>query len=444
MSLPAALLRAGVPWLASSAQQLGGGLAVAASCASQRLSGAIGASGWAGSGLTRMAAAQANSYSSTSSATQAPAEAAAAVKTAEASTSGVAPAVAVETLRRKLAQGPDFSEFLTGSEVVEKYSVEAPSWTAKKRKPEWMKRNKLPGGDKYTEIKAKLRELKLSTVCEEARCPNLGECWGGGDGHTATATIMLMGDTCTRGCKFCAVKTSKAPPPLDPAEPENVSKAIAAWGLDYVVLTSVDRDDLPDGGASHIASTIRLLKQKTEGRLLVEALVPDFQGDMACVQAIVDSGLDVYAHNIETVERLQGQVRDRRAGWAQSLATLRHAKAVSGGKLLTKSSIMLGCGESREEVVATMRALRDAGVDVVTLGQYMRPTKKHMAVSEFVTPEAFAAYQQIAQDMGFLYVASGPMVRSSYRAGELYITNVLKGRRGEQQGQEQQAEAAAA
>ncbi|KAG2426158.1 hypothetical protein HXX76_013139 [Chlamydomonas incerta] len=444
MSLPAALLRAGAPWLASSAQQLGGGLAVAASSASQRLSGAIGTSGWAGSATGSRPAA--TPYSSASSATQAPAEAAAAVKASDASTSGVAPAVAVDTLRRKLAQGPDFSDFLTGSEVVEKYSVEAPSWTAKKRKPEWMKRNKLPGGDKYTEIKSKLRELKLSTVCEEARCPNLGECWGGGDGHTATATIMLMGDTCTRGCKFCAVKTSKAPPPLDPQEPENVSKAIAAWGLDYVVLTSVDRDDMPDGGAAHIASTIRLLKQKTEGRLLVEALVPDFQGDMGCVQTIVEAGLDVYAHNIETVERLQGQVRDRRAGWAQSLATLAAAKAASGGRLLTKSSIMLGCGESRDEVVATMKALRANGVDVVTLGQYMRPTKKHMAVAEFVTPEAFAAYQQIAQDMGFLYVASGPMVRSSYRAGELYITNVLKGRRGKEQQQqpEQQQQAAAA
>ncbi|GAX81300.1 hypothetical protein CEUSTIGMA_g8731.t1 [Chlamydomonas eustigma] len=332
---------------------------------------------------------------------------------------------AVQKLRGEMLQGPDFSDFLTGTEISEKYSVEAPSWTEKKRKPDWMKRV-VPSGDKYTGIKAKLRELKLSTVCEEARCPNIGECWGGGDGHTATATIMLMGDTCTRGCRFCAVKTSKAPPPLDEDEPDNVSKAIAAWGLDYVVLTSVDRDDLWDGGAQHIAKTISLLKERTEGRLLVEALVPDFQGDMTCVKTIVSSGLDVFAHNIETVERLQGVVRDRRAAWKQSLGVLAAAKKM--GARMTKSSIMLGCGESREEVIATLQTLRDHEVDVVTLGQYMRPTKKHMAVSEFVTPEAFEAYAKVAESMGFAYVASGPMVRSSYRAGELYISNVLRGK----------------
>ncbi|MEW5306420.1 MAG: hypothetical protein WDW36_008885 [Sanguina aurantia] len=331
---------------------------------------------------------------------------------------------ALDVLREKLTQGPDFSDFLTGQELAEKYSVEAPGWKEKKRKPEWMKRS-IPGGEKYAEIKAKLRELKLHTVCEEAKCPNIGECWGGGDGHTATATIMLMGDTCTRGCRFCAVKTSRAPPPLDPDEPENVSKAIAAWGLDYVVLTSVDRDDLPDGGAEHISTTIRLLKEKTEGRLLVEALVPDFQGDMAAVTRVARSGLDVFAHNIETVQRLQGEVRDRRATWEQSLAVLTAAKAA--GARVTKSSIMLGCGEERQEVVDTLAALRGVGVDVVTLGQYMRPTKKHMAVSEFVTPEAFSTYQAIAESMGFLYVASGPMVRSSYRAGEFYLTHVLRG-----------------
>lgn len=331
---------------------------------------------------------------------------------------------ALEAFRKKLVQGPDFNEFITGQEVVAKYSVEAHSWKEKKRKPEWMKRT-LPGGDKYTEIKGKLRELKLHTVCEEAKCPNIGECWGGGDGHTATATIMLMGDTCTRGCRFCAVKTSRAPPPLDPEEPENVSRAIAAWGLDYVVLTSVDRDDLPDGGAAHIAKTIQLLKVKTEGRLLVEALVPDFQGDRSSLAVVAGSGVDVLAHNIETVQRLQGTVRDRRAGWEQSLGVLRAAKDM--GVKLTKSSIMLGCGETYEEVVAAMAALRGAGVDVVTLGQYMQPTKKHMAVAEFVTPQAFQAYQEAAEQMGFAYVASGPMVRSSYRAGELFLKNKLQG-----------------
>lgn len=196
-------------------------------------------------------------------------------------------------------------------------------------------------------------------MCEEARCPNIGECWGGGEDQTATATIMLMGDTCTRGCRFCAVKTSRAPPPLDPAEPENTAKAVAAWGIDYVVLTSVDRDDLPDFGAAHIAKTIRGLKTHTDGRLLVEALVPDFQGREDCVNQIVDSGLDVFAHNIETVERLQGAVRDRRAGWEQSMKVLRLAKEM--GARVTKSSIMLGCGESPDEVLSTMKTLRENG-----------------------------------------------------------------------------------
>lgn len=170
----------------------------------------------------------------------------------------------------------------------------------KKRKPDWLKRE-VPGGENYTRIKAKLRELKLHTVCEEARCPNIGECWGGGDDQTATATIMLMGDTCTRGCRFCAVKTSRAPPPLDPNEPANTARAVADWGIDYVVLTSVDRDDLPDGGAAHIAETIQGLKRETGGRLLVEALVPDFAGNQDSIKLVAASGLDVYAHNIETV-----------------------------------------------------------------------------------------------------------------------------------------------
>lgn len=240
-----------------------------------------------------------------------------------------------------------------------------------------------------------------------------------------------MGDTCTRGCRFCAVKTSKAPPPLDPDEPENTAKAVAAWGIDYVVLTSVDRDDLADYGAAHIARTIQHLKEHTQGRLLVEALVPDFQGRKELVQHVAQSGLDVFAHNIETVERLQGAVRDRRAGWKQSLDVLKTAK--EAGARLTKSSIMLGCGEMVDEVVNALRALRDHDVDVVTLGQYMRPTKRHMAVAEYVTPEAFGRYAEIAKEMGFAYVASGPMVRSSYKAGELYLSNMLKGEQQQKQ-----------
>jgi lipoic acid synthetase len=290
-----------------------------------------------------------------------------------------------------------------------------------------MKRAPVPGGERYTEIKAKLRDLKLHTVCEEAKCPNLGECWGGGDGQTATATIMLMGDTCTRGCRFCAVKTSKAPPPLDPAEPANVSKAIAEWGLDYVVLTSVDRDDLADQGSNHFAETIRGIKERAPG-ILVEALTPDFRGDAECVERVALSGLDVFAHNVETVPRLQSTVRDRRANWDQSLSVLTAAKASAakaGKRLVTKTSIMLGVGERPEEVADALRLLRAADVDVVTFGQYMRPTKGHMPVSEYVTPEAFAGWQRMAEDMGFRYAAAGPMVRSSYRAGEFFLKNLL-------------------
>jgi lipoic acid synthetase len=237
---------------------------------------------------------------------------------------------------------------------------------------------------------------------------------------------MLMGDTCTRGCRFCAVKTSRAPPPLDPDEPANTAKAVAAWGIDYVVLTSVDRDDLPDGGAAHIAATIAGLKEHTGGRLLVEALVPDFGGDLDCVRLVARSGLDVYAHNVETVPRLQGVVRDRRANWPQSIAALRAAKAA--GARVTKTSIMLGCGEAPAEVLEAMRLLREADVDVLTLGQYMRPTKRHMAVAEYVTPEAFADFQKAGEEMGFAYVAAGPLVRSSYKAGEFFLKNMIRGR----------------
>lgn len=346
------------------------------------------------------------------------------------------------TFKDKLDKGPGLDDFILNSGDAG-YSVYAPKPKERMRKPDWLKRE-VPGGAEYTRIKSKLRELKLSTVCEEARCPNIGECWGGGEDASATATIMLMGDTCTRGCRFCAVKTSRAPPPLDPDEPENTAKAVAAWGIDYVVLTSVDRDDLDDFGAEHIAKTIKGLKTHTDGRLLVEALVPDFQGRKDCVKQIVDSGLDVFAHNIETVERLQGAVRDRRAGWDQSMSVLRMAKEM--GARVTKSSIMLGCGETPDEVLATMRTLREngtfyyvieyrhhqvnnscgaVGVDVVTLGQYMRPTKRHMAVAEYVTPEAFEQYKKEAENMGFLYCASGAMVRSSYRAGELFLANHL-------------------
>ncbi|KAH0551503.1 hypothetical protein GP486_007281 [Trichoglossum hirsutum] len=263
-------------------------------------------------------------------------------------------------------------------------------------------------------------------MCEEARCPNISDCWGGSSKSAATATIMLMGDTCTRGCRFCSVKTSKAPPPLDPHEPEHTAEALSRWGLGYVVLTSVDRDDLADGGAHHFAETIRKIKQKAP-TMLVEALTGDFAGDLEMVRAVAQSGLDVYAHNVETVEALTPQVRDRRATFRQSLKVLETAKAAKEG-LITKTSIMLGLGETEAQVWDTLRDLRSVKVDVVTFGQYMRPTKRHMKVHSYITPAVFELWRQRALDMGFLYCASGPLVRSSYKAGEAFIENVLKKR----------------
>ncbi|KAM7217337.1 hypothetical protein V8F06_007280 [Rhypophila decipiens] len=298
------------------------------------------------------------------------------------------------------------------------------------RLPEWLK-TPIPSAGanpNFGKIKADLRGLNLHTVCEEARCPNIGECWGGSNKAAATATIMLMGDTCTRGCRFCSVKTSRAPPPLDPHEPENTAEALARWGLGYVVLTSVDRDDLADGGARHFAETIRRIKQKKPD-LLVEALTGDFAGNLEHVKMVAESGLDVYAHNVETVEGLTPYVRDRRATFRQSLKVLEHVKAVKGKEgIITKTSIMLGLGETEEELWETLRELRKVDVDVVTFGQYMRPTKRHLKVEKYVTPDEFDLWKQRALDMGFLYCASGPLVRSSYKAGEAFIENVLRKR----------------
>jgi lipoic acid synthetase len=223
------------------------------------------------------------------------------------------------------------------------------------RLPEWLKTSIPAGNDNYKKIKSDLRGLGLHTVCEEARCPNISECWGGSDKSAATATIMLMGDTCTRGCRFCSVKTSRAPPPLDPHEPEHTAEALARWGLGYVVLTSVDRDDLVDGGARHFAETIRKIKQKKPS-LLVEALTGDFAGDLDMVKIVAESGLDVYAHNVETVEGLTPYVRDRRATFRQSLKVLNHVKEVRGNEgIITKTSIMLGLGEQEHELMDALR-----------------------------------------------------------------------------------------
>jgi lipoic acid synthetase len=288
------------------------------------------------------------------------------------------------------------------------------------RKPEWL-RVRPPSGENYARLKDLLGSLQLHTVCQEAHCPNVWECWGGG-----TTTIMLMGDVCTRGCRFCAVTSGNPRGALDLDEPTKVAMAIEELGLTYVVLTSVDRDDLPDGGAAHFARAIREIKRR-EPSILVEALIPDFQGDLDAVRAVVDAAPDVLDHNIETVRRLQYPARDRRAGYDQSLAVLRGAKGMRDG-LITKSSIMLGLGETHEEVVETMRDLRDAGVDIVTLGQYLRPSAWHLPVQEYVPPERFDAYREAGEAMGFLYVAAGPLVRSSYRAGEFFIEKILRRR----------------
>ena len=292
-------------------------------------------------------------------------------------------------------------------------------------KPSWLKAAPATS-DNYKALRSTVRELGLATVCEEAKCPNIGECWGGGEGSTATATIMIMGDTCTRGCSFCSVKTSRTPPPLDLEEPEKVATAIAKWGLDYVVLTSVDRDDIEDQGAGHFRKVVQKLKEKVP-EILVEALTPDFRGDLRLVTEVATSGLDVYAHNIETVERLQRRVRDRRAGYEQSLSVLRHVKTVND-TVLTKTSIMLGLGETDDNIRATMDDLRDNDVDVLTFGQYLQPSRRHLPVKEYVTPEKFDEWRIEGEKMGFKYVASGPLVRSSYKAGEFFLKNLIKDR----------------
>nr|B6TN12.1 RecName: Full=Lipoyl synthase 1, chloroplastic; AltName: Full=Lipoate synthase 1; Short=LS 1; Short=Lip-syn 1; AltName: Full=Lipoate synthase, plastidial 1; Short=LIP1p 1; AltName: Full=Lipoic acid synthase 1 [Zea mays]ACG38495.1 lipoic acid synthetase [Zea mays] len=297
------------------------------------------------------------------------------------------------------------------------------------KKPAWL-RQRAAQGEKYARLRESIGELKLNTVCVEAQCPNIGECWNGGGGAggegdgIATATIMVLGDTCTRGCRFCAVKTSNKPPPPDPLEPLNTALAVASWGVDYVVLTSVDRDDLPDGGSSHFAQTVKALKELKPG-ILVECLTSDFRGDLEAISSLASSGLDVYAHNIETVRSLQRIVRDPRAGYDQSLAVLKHAKACREG-MVTKSSIMLGLGETDEEVKQAMMDLRAIGVDILTLGQYLQPTERHLTVREYVTPEKFQFWKEYGESVGFRYVASGPLVRSSYRAGELFVQNLVR------------------
>ncbi|MGQ9736220.1 MAG: lipoyl synthase [Thermaceae bacterium] len=282
-----------------------------------------------------------------------------------------------------------------------------------RNKPSWIKAP-LPIGPAYHRLKGLVKELGLHTVCQEALCPNIGECWAHG-----TMTIMILGGICTRACKFCAVDTGNPRGYLDPEEPEKVAQAVAAMGVTYVVLTSVDRDDLPDGGAKHFAATIRAIKRHSP-EVLVEALTPDFQGDLKAVETVLDAGLEVFAHNLETVRRLTPKVRDPRAGYDQSLKVLAHAKQ-HRPDILTKSSLMLGLGETEEEIREAMRDLRAVGVDILTLGQYLRPTPAHLPVERYVTPEEFKKYEEWGYEAGFLEVFSGPLVRSSYRADRVFL-----------------------
>jgi lipoic acid synthetase len=287
-------------------------------------------------------------------------------------------------------------------------------------KPPWLK-VRAPGGEKYNRLKQTFRKLDLHTVCEEARCPNIGECWAEG-----TATVMLLGDVCTRGCRFCAVTTGDPRGAVDVREPEHVARALSRMELEYVVITMVDRDDLLDGGAGHVAKTVRRLRELAP-RMMQETLLGDFSGHMDPVDVTVDARPDVWAHNIEVVRRLQRTIRDARCSYDRSLAVLRRAKERDPG-MVTKSSIMVGVGERDEEVSEALRDLRGAGVDVVTIGQYLRPSPKHAPVDRFVEPARFDAWAEEARAMGFAYAACGPLVRSSYRAAEVFMKSALERR----------------
>jgi len=284
------------------------------------------------------------------------------------------------------------------------------------RKPDWL-RVRLVTGGRYAEVQRTVHEHRLATVCEESMCPNIGECWNAG-----TATIMLMGHVCTRACRFCAVDTGNPRGWLDAEEPDNAARSVEIMGLKYVVLTSVDRDDLTDGGAGHYADCVRAIRVRNPGTA-VEALTPDFAGNLAAVATVVNSGVAVFAHNLETVRRLTPEVRDPRAGYDQSLRVLAHARVAADDatrgtdrKVLLKSSLMLGLGETADEVAEAMADLRRARVDLLTLGQYLRPTANHLPVRQYVRPDEFAAYRQRGLDQGFVEVVAGPLVRSSYRA----------------------------
>ncbi len=283
------------------------------------------------------------------------------------------------------------------------------------RKPEWLK-VRIPDGRGYRQVKDIVRTNRLATVCEESMCPNIGECWNHG-----TATLMIMGAVCTRACRFCSVDTGNPNGWLDPEEPQHAANAVRLMGLKYVVLTSVDRDDLPDGGAGHYAACVRAIKEANPDTA-IETLTPDFSGVEEHVARVLDAGVDVYAQNVETVKRLTHPVRDPRASYETTLAVLKFAKA-HRPSVLTKTSLMLGLGETDEEIRETLQDLRAHNVDIVTFGQYLRPTRNHLPVERYVTPEEFAKYREWGLEMGFLEVVSGPFVRSSYRAERVLEKN---------------------
>jgi lipoic acid synthetase len=283
------------------------------------------------------------------------------------------------------------------------------------QKPDWL-RVRLRGGETFDNVQAIVRQHKLATVCEEAKCPNMSECWSAG-----TATIMLMGDVCTRACRFCAVDTGNPRGWLDPQEPDNAARSVQLMNLKYVVLTSVNRDDLPDGGAAHYAACVSRVRELNPGTA-VEALTPDFLGSLADVETVLNSGIAVFAQNVETVHRLTHPIRDPRAGYRQTLDVLAHAKSYRP-EVLTKTSLMLGLGETEEELLQCMDDLRSARVDILTLGQYLQPTVNHHPIARYVTPGEFDHYRQCGLDKGFLEVVSGVFVRSSYRAEQVLAKN---------------------
>ena len=281
----------------------------------------------------------------------------------------------------------------------------------RRRKPEWLK-VQLPTGTHYKTLLKDVKAHSLNTVCQESKCPNIGECW-----NHSTATLMILGNICTRACRFCAVDTGNPKGWIDPLEPNNVAETVSLMALDYVVLTSVDRDDLPDGGARHIAHCVTQTKAKNP-KVLIEVLSPDFSGSTASLDVLLQSTLDVFSHNIETVKRLTSLVRDPRASYHQSLDVLMHAYE---NNIITKSGMMLGLGETDDEIITTLRDLRSVGVSLMTLGQYLQPTKYHLDVARFVSPVEFNRYKEIGLGMGFKEIVAGPLVRSSYRAEQSFL-----------------------